>query len=90
MADTPMTGPDAPRPGLTRRQAYEARIRKRSLVVAASSTAAVILALIIVIPAILRTGGAPRRDGAAVVGDHGRAGILRRAPDLRRAVSPRV
>ena len=50
MADTPMTGPDAPRPGLTRRQAYEARIRKRSLVVAASSTAAVILALIILIP----------------------------------------
>ena len=50
MADTPITGPDAPRPGLTRRQAYEARIRKRSLVVAASSTAAVILALIILIP----------------------------------------
>ena len=42
--------PQAPAPGPTRRQVYEAQLRRRSLTIAASSTAAVVLALVVLIP----------------------------------------
>ncbi|NNL18260.1 MAG: ABC transporter permease subunit, partial [Boseongicola sp.] len=50
MAQTDLKGPDASAPGLTRRQVYEAQIRRRSMMVAATSTGAVLLALIVFIP----------------------------------------
>lgn len=50
MTQADIDGPDATAPGLTRRQVYEARIRRRSMIVAATSTAAVMLALLLLIP----------------------------------------
>jgi polar amino acid transport system permease protein len=50
MTQADIDGPDATAPGLTRRQVYEARIRRRSMIVAATSTAAVMLALFFLIP----------------------------------------
>ncbi len=46
-----MDGPKAAAPGgMTRRQAYEARLRRRSLGIAATSTLGVLLALVVLIP----------------------------------------
>ena len=50
MTQADIDGPDATAPGLTRRQVYEARIRRRSMIVAATSTAVVMLALFLLIP----------------------------------------
>ncbi|MEM1164084.1 MAG: amino acid ABC transporter permease [Pseudomonadota bacterium] len=54
MADTGLHKAQAPEAvtaaGLTRRQAYEARTRRRSLVLAATSTCAVLLALFVLVP----------------------------------------
>ena len=50
MSQTHLDGPAAPPPGLTRRQVYEAEIRRRSLRVAATSTVLVLLALILLLP----------------------------------------
>jgi len=50
MTQADIEGPDTARPGLTRRQIYEARIRRRSMLIAAGSTAAVALALFMLIP----------------------------------------
>ena len=50
MTQTEIDGPDAKRPGLTRRQIYEAQVRRRSMAIAAGSTAAVLLALVVLIP----------------------------------------
>ena len=50
MSQTHLEGPAASPPGLTRRQVYEAQIRRRSLRVAATSTVLVLLALIVLVP----------------------------------------
>ena len=50
MTQTEIDGPDAKRPGLTRRQIYEAQVRRRSMAIAAGSTVAVLLALVVLIP----------------------------------------
>ncbi len=50
MTQTEIDSPDAKRPGLTRRQIYEAQVRRRSMAIAAGSTAAVLLALVVLIP----------------------------------------
>lgn len=50
MTQADIDGPDVTASGLTRRQVYEARIRRRSMIVAATSTAVVMLALFLLIP----------------------------------------
>ena len=50
MTDIPTSGAATPAAAPTRRQAYEARLRRRSALIAAASTAAVILALVLLVP----------------------------------------
>lgn len=50
MADTPIVLTDTPAPRQTRRAAYEAQVRRRSLVLATASSLAVIVAIVLLVP----------------------------------------
>ncbi|MFQ6546990.1 amino acid ABC transporter permease [Aestuariibius sp. 2305UL40-4] len=50
MADAPMVGAGPQRPAPTRRQSYEAKLRRRGILIAAGSTIAVVLAIVILVP----------------------------------------